>query len=100
MTSTCSHRQHRHLPDAIDYFFGGGGAAINLCLSLVLFVVFPAVKLLVWKERCPPNGGSLVWGGGTRKPLASGMFLLSNVSLVERGGRFLGLQLVRATGWA
>lgn len=83
MASKCFQRQHRHLPDAIDYFFWGGGAAINLCLSLVLFVVFLAVKLLVWRERCPPNGGSLVWGGGTRKPLASGMFLLSDVSLVE-----------------
>lgn len=92
VTSTCFQQQHRHLPDAIDYFFWGGGAAINLCLSLALFVVVLAVKLLVGKERCPPNGGSLVWGRGTRKPLASGMFLLSNVSLVEWRGRFLGLQ--------
>lgn len=89
VTSTCFQGQHRHLPDAIDYFFWGGGAAINLCLSLVLFVVFLAVKLLVWKGRCTYNGENLVWVGGIRKPLASRVFLLSNVSLVSEEGDFL-----------
>ena len=57
VTSECFQQWHSQLPDAIDYFFRGGGAAINLCLSLLLFLVFLAAKLLVWRERCPLNGG-------------------------------------------